>query len=234
MVLQWWREWQLGAAMSEMDTNMRFPGASQGSAEGRSQTGMTLIELLIAMSVLSIGMLGSMVMILLAMQTNSRNRTDTTAAVLDQEVIEKFSTLKQYPQPGFVTIYDCALTGANAHESSLGAGPSPTGAGAALYQSFPPAPSAEKVDDVDWSQATPPLATSTAQGYTMEYQSCTGDIYEVRWNVMAISPNPSSRISLLTVSSRQRSSVWADGTTTQNRAVLYAQPTTLHELIESH
>lgn len=199
------------------------------SNESTSQAGMTLIELVIAMSVLSVGMLGSMAMIVLGMQSNSRNKYDTTATVVDQEIIEKFSTLKQYPQPTFVTIYDCALTGSNAHEASLGAGASPAGSGAAMYQAYPPAPSADKVNDIDWTAATPTLATSTVQGYAMEYQTCTGDIYEVRWNVMTVS----GRISLLTVSTRQRETNQANGTTTQNRLILYSQPTTLHALIES-
>ena len=190
---------------------------------------MTLIELVIAMSVLSVGMLGSMAMIVLGMQSNSRNKYDTTSTVLDQEIIEKFSTLKKYPQPTYVAIYDCALTGSNVHQASLGAGVSPAGSGAAMYLAFPPAPSADKVNDIDWTVAAPTLATSAVQGYAMAYQTCTGDIYEVRWNVMTVS----GRISMLTVSTRQRETNQANGTTTQNRAVLYAQPTTLHALIES-
>ncbi|MDP9161655.1 MAG: prepilin-type N-terminal cleavage/methylation domain-containing protein [Acidobacteriota bacterium] len=78
-----------------------------------SEAGMSLIELMIAMVVLSVGLLGSISLILLGMQNNSRGRTDTASTVLDQEILEKFSTLKTYPKPGgFINIYDCALTGA--------------------------------------------------------------------------------------------------------------------------
>lgn len=188
---------------------------------------MSLLELLIAMVVLSIGIMGGMAMVVVGMKTNSRSKTDTTATVLDQEILEEFATLKQYPKPGFVTIYDCAPGAADAHEASLGVGAGPTGAGAALYQSFPPAPSADKVYDVDWTQAAPVFATAAVQGYAMQYQACSGDIYEVRWNVMAISPNPNSRMSLLTVSARQQLAV------SGNQAVLYSRPTTLHALIEN-
>lgn len=72
---------------------------------------MTLIELMIAMTVLAIGLPACMMMVFVGMQTNSRNKTDTTATVLDQEIVEKFATLKQYPKPTFVAIYDCALSG---------------------------------------------------------------------------------------------------------------------------
>src|SRR5712692_1536873 len=87
----------------------------------RGESGMGLLELMIAMTVLTVGMLGSMVMILTGMQSNSRNKTDNAATVLDQEILEMFATLKNYPQSGYVTIYDCALSGgsANQHLASL-------------------------------------------------------------------------------------------------------------------
>ncbi|MDP9161654.1 MAG: hypothetical protein M3O09_15655 [Acidobacteriota bacterium] len=86
--------------------------------------------------------------------------------------------------------------------------------------------------DIDWTQAAPALATSASPGYDMTYQTCDGDVYEVRWNIMEISPNPNSRISLLTVSSRPRSAV-ASAAASRNFAVLYANPTTLKALIEN-
>src|SRR6202521_6188577 len=73
------------------------------------ESGMSLLELMIAMTVLTVGMLGSMVMILTAMESNSRNKTDNLATILDQEVMEKFATLNNYPKAGSATIYDCAL-----------------------------------------------------------------------------------------------------------------------------
>jgi len=87
------------------------------------------------------------------------------------------------------------------------------------------------VGDIDWTQATPTLATSSATGYAMLYQTCGGDIYEVRWNIMdANSATPAgtvSRISLLTVSSRLTAA--KNGT----NGMLFAQPTTLRTIIES-
>jgi prepilin-type N-terminal cleavage/methylation domain-containing protein len=198
------------------------------------ESGMSLLELMIAMTVLTVGMLGSMVMILTAMESNSRNKTDNLATILDQEVMEKFATLNNYPKALTATIYDCALTGGNAdsHLVSLGQGTYASGGnGAALYTSST-VPAGYNVGDIDWSQATPTLATSTTSGYAMLYRTCSGDNYEVRWNIMdANNPAPVapavSRISLLTVSARQTA---AKGSPL---GMLYAPPTTLRTLIES-
>ena len=99
------------------------------------------------------------------------------------------------------------------------------------------APSTAQIGDVDWTQPAPTLATSTTPGYAMEYTSCSGDIYEVRWNVMDLTPaappaGSTGRLSLLTVSSRQLSALSATAGGAQNRAILYALPVTLRSLIE--
>lgn len=198
----------------------------------RGESGMSLLELVIAMTVLTVGMLGSMIMILTGMQSNSRNKLDNSATILDQEILEMFGTLKNYPKAGSVVIYDCALnTGsANQHLASLLQGAYGTGNGATLYTSAT-APLGYNVGDIDWSQATPTLATSTTAGYAMRYQTCSGDIYEVRWNIMdansSIPAGTVSRISLLTVSARE---IGQAGST---RGMMAAPPTTLRTLIES-
>jgi Tfp pilus assembly protein PilV len=192
----------------------------------RGERGISLIELLIAMTVLTVGMLGSMIIILLGMQSNTRNKTDTAAVVLDQEILEMFATLNNYPKTGAVTMFDCGLTAgaANQHNAALVEGAAPAGAGATIYTAAT-APLPSQVGEIDWTQPTPALATSAATGYAMRYQTCSGDIYEVRWNVMQVNPN--SRDSLLTVSSRQLA---AQGS---SLAMLFAIPTTLRTLIEN-
>src|SRR6266481_5998023 len=98
MVLRWH---QLGTNMSACDAmktpisnrQRRFEAGLQGMSSPAA--GMTLIELMIAMTVLAIGLPACLMMVLVGMQANSRNKTDTTATILDQEIIEKFSTLKQ-------------------------------------------------------------------------------------------------------------------------------------------
>ena len=197
------------------------------------ESGMSLLELMIAMTVLTVGMLGSMVMILTAMESNSRNKTDNLATILDQEVMEKFATLNNYPKALTATIYDCALNGgsADSHLVSLGQGTYASGGNGAVLYTPATVPAGYNVGDVDWSQASPTLATSTTAGYAMMYRTCSGDNYEVRWNIMDANssvPNGTvSRISLLTVSARETA---AKGSPL---GMLFAPPTTLRTLIES-
>ena len=203
--------------------NIRSRNARHGA--GRGESGMGLLELMIAMTVLTVGMLGSMIMILTGMQSNSRNKTDTTATVLDQEILETFATLKNYPQVGSVAIYDCSGNSVS-YLASYGQGTFASGGnGARLIATGPNA------GDIDWAQPTPTLATATTPGYAMQYKNCSGDTYEVRWNVRdADSATPAgtvSRLSILTVSSRLKA---AQGS---HQAMLFAPPTTLRTLLEN-
>src|SRR4029077_204603 len=104
-----------------------------------------------------------MFMISVGMQSNTRNKTDSTAVVLDQEILEMFATLNNYPKTGAVTIFDCGLTAgaANQHNATLVEGAPPAGAGAVLYTAAT-APLPSQVGEIDWTQATPALATSAA------------------------------------------------------------------------
>jgi prepilin-type N-terminal cleavage/methylation domain-containing protein len=195
--------------------------------------GFTLIEMMIAVAVLAVGMLGAMSMMLMGMQTNTASKTDTTATVLDQEVIELYSSLKVYPPPAAISITDCALAASNTHLADftpLGVG---TSSGATLYTAAT-APTPSQVGDIDWTAPVTTLATGATQGFAMDYQTCSGDVYEVRWNMTDFSPAGSvdTQLLLLTVSARQRSAVVANTAGAQNRAVLYAVPTTLRTLIE--
>ena len=214
----------------------KWPNIFSGSMRRRvkrGDSGMSLLELMIAMTVLTVGMLGSMVMILTAMESNSRNKTDNLATILDQEVMEKFATLNNYPKAGSATIYDCALTGgsADSHLVSLGQGTYASGGNGAVLYTSATVPAGYNVGDIDWSQASPTLATSTTAGYAMMYRTCSGDVYEVRWNIMdansSIPTGTVSRISLLTVSARETA---ANGSKV---GMLFAPPTTLRTLIES-
>lgn len=215
--------------------HLRHMKCGAGWRKSHAAAGMTLIELMIAMTVMAIGLPACMLMVLVGIQTNARNKTDTTATVLDQEIIEKFSTLQQYPKPGTVNIYDCALNGGNAdlHLANLAQAPAPAGAGAVTYTAPPPMGSGAQIGDIDWTQPPPAMATSAAPGYAMQYQTCSGNIYQVRWNIMEIGPNPTSRLSLLTVSSRPVAAMAADTGGGQTRAILYAKPVTLRTMIES-
>src|SRR5437868_7888494 len=98
--------------------------ANHRSASGRNQarlgeSGMSMIELLIAMTVLAIGLLGCVVMILAGVQSNTRNKNDSAAVVLDQQILEMFATYQFYPTTGNVVITDCGTTAASAHWANV-------------------------------------------------------------------------------------------------------------------
>ncbi len=169
-----------------------------------------------------------MIAVLTGVQSNSRNKNDTAAVVLDQEILEMFATYQFYPTQGYVVVTDCS-TGANAvHWASVVQGNAPLGAGATLYTAVT-APLPSNVGDIDWTQASPALAVNGTAGYAMDYQTCNGDMYEVRWNVMQVNPNASgiAALSELTVSARQLSAGKS------NNGSLFAVPTSLHALIEN-
>jgi prepilin-type N-terminal cleavage/methylation domain-containing protein len=185
---------------------------------------MTMIELMIAMAVLAIGMTGAMGMILGAIASDARNKNDTAAVVLDQEILEQFAAYQNYPQAGgFITINDCSTGATQQHEAGAAGGASPLGNGATLYTAGT-APFSANVGDIDWTQSAPTLATSSTVGYAMRYQTCNGDTYEVRWNVMLV--DGESNIAQLTVSSRQ---VAAAGSKV---AMLFSIPVTIRTIID--
>lgn len=177
------------------------------------ERGMSMLELLIAMAILAVGMTGAIGMILAGVKSDARNKNDTAAVVLDQQILELFATYANYPKSGFVSITDCSTTVAtNTHQASVIGAVAP-GNGAALTPT----------GDIDWTQPAPALAGATP-GYDMIYRTCNGDTFEVRWNVTMI--DGETNIAALTVSSRQISSAGS------NDAMLFSIPTTLRTIID--
>ena len=93
----------------------------------KNAKGFTLVELLLAMVVLTIGVLGGMVMILLGMTRDNTSRMDTTATNAAQAVLEAISAV---PANTDVTLplTDCA--GNNFSVTTAGATGSGTGSDA--------------------------------------------------------------------------------------------------------
>jgi len=206
-------------------TKSRIPLLPNAKRLQNSERGMTMIELMIAMAVLAVAMTGAMGMILGAIASNTRNKNDTAAVVLDQEILEQFAAYQNYPQAGgFITISDCSTGATRLHEAGAAGGAAALGGnGAALYTTST-APFPASVGDIDWTQTAPTFATSSTVGYAMDYQTCTGDTYEVRWNVMLV--DNESNIAQLTVSSRQ---IAAAGSKV---AMLFSVPTTIRTIID--
>ncbi len=161
----------------------------------RSQSGMTLVELLIAMSILAIGLGGITNLLVVAMATDNRNSKDTSATLLAQMVIEQISA--QHPNsPLAISVTDCA---GNNWTIATVSGASPSGTGAALVTSS----NNSAYGGIDQTQAY----SAIPAGYSMKYVDCGGvsdtgtpTTYDVRWNVMTVDTNYTR---LVTASARQ-------------------------------
>src|SRR5579862_4593107 len=97
----------------------------------RTQAGMTLIELMVAMVILTVGMGALTNLLVVAMATDNRNSKDTSATLLAQMVVEQISA--QHPNSNAtISITDCA---GNSWTIATAGGASPNGAGATLVTS---------------------------------------------------------------------------------------------------
>lgn len=150
----------------------------QNSGAAGNQEGLTIIELLIAMIVLAIGILGSMSLVIMAINGNFRSKQQSNSTALAQMVTEKIMSIPAYTNPTLI-ITDCTTTNFNVATAA---------GGGALNSS----------GDVDFTQAK-------VANYNMAYTDCgTASrqmTYDVRWNITTIS----TYAKLLTVSARLNS-----------------------------
>ncbi|HZP17061.1 MAG TPA: hypothetical protein VFB00_03780 [Terriglobales bacterium] len=157
------------------------------------ESGVTLIELVIAGVVLVFGMLSVMAVLATAVGNNGRSKVDSTATMLTQAVVEQISAVLQGGGPGSIT--DCQLVNGVPSTGSTWtinttAGSPPTGSGAALAG-----------DVIDFTQSNPPA------GFHMDYVECNGNVqttYDVRWNIQTMSSNGTF---LVTVGARPKSNL---------------------------
>ncbi len=140
-----------------------------------SNSGFSLIELLIAMIVLVVGLLGGMIVILTAIASNARNRFDTAAVALAQSTMDRIVVLTISAGIQTTSITDCDGT---AHSMTTAPGGAPLVDLSGISNG---------VQAIDFTQN--PVA-----GYQMLYKLCatgaadglpTGNpqLYDVRWNV---------------------------------------------------
>lgn len=165
--------------------------------------GFSLIEVMIAMAVLAVGLLGGIVVIAVATANDGRSKLHTTAVTLASSTMERiFAVPKRAVGPAAQTkVTDCA---GNTFTIETSAGGSQLIDGGAFTGS------------VDFSQAPVP-------DYSMRYVMCstgTGVTYDVRWRIDA-GPTPSTQ--WVTVSAKP---MVGNGAT----AAQFTLPFTLHQV----
>jgi type II secretory pathway pseudopilin PulG len=179
---------------------------------------MTIVELMIAMSVLAVGLGALTTLFMVASLSNNKNSRNATATLVAQLVLEQ---IRSQSPSSTATIFlnDCA---GNTWAIATTGGAAPTGAGALLDTT---------ATDYNYGGINPtqvyttvPPATSAVPGYAMQYVDCgaagTQSTYDVRWNVI----NIDTYTRLITVSARQLSP------SNQLGGMSYAMPVTLRSI----
>jgi prepilin-type N-terminal cleavage/methylation domain-containing protein len=174
-----------------------------GQKTARLSGGFSLIELMIAMAVLAVGLLGGIVVIAVATTNDGRSKLHTTAATIAESTMERIVAI---PQKAVGTAAQTKMTDClgNTFTVETAPGGSPLITNGAFSGS------------VDYSQAPLP-------SYSMRYVMCStgvGITYDVRWRIDA-GPTPSTQ--LVTVSAKPSIGNGA-------AAAQFTLPYTLHQL----
>jgi type II secretory pathway pseudopilin PulG len=141
----------------------------------KSESGFSLVELLIASIVLTVGMLAIMGIFALAIGNNGRSKVDSTATMVAQAVLEQISAVKAGGGPSSLT--DCS--GNPAMTINPAAGVLAGGNGAPKYWD-----TVANLWKIDFTQPPPP----PTDNYSMNYVVCVSGsnapvTYDVRWNI---------------------------------------------------
>ncbi len=152
---------------------------------GARQAGFSMIEVMIAMLLLSIGLMGSIGMICAAAASNGGSKLNTTAATLAESTMERIAAIPQSStgNGALTSLTDCQ---GNVFTMDTSIGGSPLTMSGAFTS-------------IDFRQ--PPVPN-----YSMQYVMCNGGqgtTYDVRWRLDQ-GPTPSTE--LVTVSVRSTSS----------------------------
>ena len=177
---------------------------------------MSMIELMMAITLLAVGMSAVMALIAGSVATNNRNKLDTTATNLSQMMLERLIAAGVNPTSSF-TVTDCA-------SNVLAVDPtgSTSGRGAAIVTSGLDA------GNIDFSSNPSP-----SSGYSINYVACgsagTRATYNIRWNVTILqgTTDANAVTKQIRVATRQIAAA-TDG---PNRLKFFAPPATLRTVI---
>jgi prepilin-type N-terminal cleavage/methylation domain-containing protein len=194
-----------------------------GRNSARSK-GFSLIELMIAITVLAIGLAGILPLVVMATNSNSANQRDSQAVMIAQMVMEQIAARPASVNTAF-TITDCrpaALGGPQNLDVEIAAG------GANVYPAT--VVPANLAGNIDYSQGI----NAVPAGYGMQYYACgVGNaaptdgsqlIYDVRWNIAITG----GTMKAVTVAARRLNT---PGGNTQLQMLLFVNPVTLRTIV---
>jgi Tfp pilus assembly protein PilV len=155
------------------------------SERNRGNKGQSLIDLMIAMLVLAVGLVGSASLVALSIMSNARSGSDTTSAALAQMVVGQISAIPAGGSVTSVTVQDCA-----GNSWTIDTSGATSGSGANLTTS----------GLVDYTQTY----SSVPAGYAMKYTVCDASnglqaVYDLRWNITLL---PSGKEELVVVAAQ--------------------------------
>src|SRR5437762_4576025 len=151
------------------------------SIKSKTQRGVALLELMIAILVLAFGLLGLLPLIVGSIGTNTNNRLDSAAVLLAQSISEHIAA---QPASGTAVLQltDCAGNVWNVNTTG-GAG---AGAGALLFTAAS-APSPAMVDAIDFLNQN---TGAVPAGYQAAIRTCDANgirtTFDVRWNIRTL------------------------------------------------
>jgi competence protein ComGC len=160
------------------EISRRFPKFQQRIVMRRvlkfdsQERGTSLIEMMIALLVLTVGLIASMVLASFAIGNNTRSKTGSSSASMAEMVIDQISAIPVGGGVTSVTVTDCA-----GNTITIDTSGTSTGSGANLTTS----------GNIDFTESF----ASVPSGYAMKYTVCgvnTGAqrVYDVRWNVQLL------------------------------------------------
>jgi Tfp pilus assembly protein PilV len=202
-----------------------------------------MLELMFAGFVLVVGMMGSLMMIIIGIQSNTKAKVDTTGTMLAQMVLEEINSQSTRDIETQMTISDCAsgdpaaTTGNNSYPLNIVDGStltsSTTPVGPVTMASLVASTGTRLDGSINFSQA---VSTSTSgtpvpfyrgNGYNMLYHTCGGTTYDVRWRIDNV---VAGQTRLITVSARHLAIMtFGNGAATSNLR-LFAPPVTLRTI----
>lgn len=181
----------------------------------RSGEGFSLVEMIIAMAVVGIAMIGGLAMIAVGIGRNGTMRMDTTSANVAQTFLEEIASVQPKADP-VLNITDCA---GNLAINTVGP------AGAPVYTpADAPLPPGVNLGDINFTAAVVP-------GYQATYRMCAPNglqiTYDVRWNIQTagfVDAKGNTWGKLVTVAALQRATI-------SNGALVYSPPVTLRTVV---